>query len=216
VKTLKRIFILVVCMLLVASAAFALVAGSKHDLTAYTGSTLSSCMYCHAPHNTAVGAPLWNKTMTGAAFTNYVLTNPGGVIGAPGTYSLVCLTCHDGTLNIGDTISNGTLVLSGTGNGTVALNAGNLDSGVAFIGTDLRSSHPVGVDYNAARAGLKAIDGAGANPIVTTGKRWQVYGAAAPFKVECSSCHNPHNEIAGTKMLKDVLATICSDCHANK
>ncbi len=68
------------------------------------------CVYCHTPHgaNDVVQAPLWNHTATQASYTLYselgTVTLTGNVTN-PGTNSLTCLSCHDGTVAV-DSIIN--------------------------------------------------------------------------------------------------------------
>jgi len=217
---MKKTLILVVVMLFVATSAFAGIVGSKHDLRAapYIGATMSACQYCHTPHNpVAAAAPLWNKTLPAGPYTMYVLTNPGGNIGAaPGSASLTCLTCHDGTLNIGDVVTGTSDVITDAGG---VLDANGLLTSGANLTTDLRTTHPIGVVYDTGRAYLTAIDGAaapnGVDQYVRDGKKWKIYGGSEDVgTVECASCHNPHNTTAGqTPFLKDTKNTMCTDCH---
>lgn len=66
------------------------------------------CVYCHTPHgaNTTISAPLWNRTNKTNSYTTYdkPLTS-GQTPTQPGVNSLVCLSCHDGTVAI-DSIIN--------------------------------------------------------------------------------------------------------------
>src|SRR5512138_947058 len=66
-----------------ASASFAGIVGSKHDLSTAglgddnllnksAGSSSQICIYCHAPHNAAKSLPLWNRNNpVGTSFTLY-------------------------------------------------------------------------------------------------------------------------------------------------
>ena len=66
------------------------------------------CVYCHTPHgaNTQIKAPIWNRTINTGQYIIYdklrTLNRP---IGQPGSNSLTCLSCHDGTIAI-DSIIN--------------------------------------------------------------------------------------------------------------
>jgi predicted CXXCH cytochrome family protein len=214
---MKKILILVVLMAFAASAAFGAIAGSDHDLSALGASTMSSCQYCHTPHNalTSVDAPLWNKTLTTATFTYYGTTAAGSDPGDPGAASRICLTCHDGTLSMGDVITGSSTILTGAN-----ITAGKLSGGDNFVGTDLTDTHPVGVVYDSTLA--SGIAGLSSTVSTTTGqvngKLWKIYGGGnGTGKVECGSCHDPHNQTAGQQpFLKSTLSTICSDCHTSK
>ncbi len=66
------------------------------------------CVYCHTPHggNRTISAPLWNRTNTN---TSYILYNKpltsGQAPTQPGVNSVVCLSCHDGTVGIDSVIN---------------------------------------------------------------------------------------------------------------
>jgi len=68
------------------------------------------CVYCHTPHgaNTqaaVASAPLWNRTYSAATYTTYSSATLTGSVSGPGVASLVCLSCHDGTVAV-DSIIN--------------------------------------------------------------------------------------------------------------
>jgi hypothetical protein len=134
------------------------------------------CVYCHTPHgaNSSINAPLWNHTLNSSGFTPYQ-TNTGQT-GNPGMSSLMCLSCHDGTVAIDSIInmpgSGGYNPANATGTGDIAfldswngpMNNGHAtlatcgsftgchgDTAADFdafvIGKDLRNDHPVGVNF---------------------------------------------------------------------
>ena len=68
------------------------------------------CVYCHTPHgaNQTLKAPLWNRTMPTTPYTTYAALGTSTItqpITSPGTNSLTCLSCHDGTIAV-DSIIN--------------------------------------------------------------------------------------------------------------
>ncbi len=72
------------------------------------------CVYCHTPHggNAGVQAPLWNRTINITSYTVYSGTLASGqTVTQPGASSLMCLSCHDGTIAI-DSVIN----MPGSGN----------------------------------------------------------------------------------------------------
>lgn len=174
---------------------------SPHDFTAsnpvstYAGLATNMCESCHAPHE-AIGAaygPLWNHTLnTGAnAYTMYGTTIAGNgptTAGAPGTASLRCLGCHDGTLNIDQ---------FGGSAGTVDI-TGEYVSSKANVTTDLTDDHPVGYNIPFGGTGWQTAIGATAR--------------AYAGDVECASCHDPHGVASyGVHFLR--AADFCTDCH---
>ncbi len=225
---MKKILAITAALILVTSgAAYAVIAGSSHDMTTYTGDTMSSCQYCHTPHHAVVGAgtaPLWNRSLPSASYTVYGggSTLSGTTVNQPGVNSKTCLSCHDGTVALGDVAVGTDDTLSGTTPDGYTLAAGGfLQGGIDYFGTNLTREHPVGVAYDTAvtSAGLNSsvvFNGAGTVGVVAS--KWRIYGSAiGTARVECGSCHDPHNTTAGqTPFLRNTKSTMCSDCHSAK
>ncbi len=205
-----------IALLLGSTAAMAGIAESKHNLS--TGNAGADdngriCVYCHTPHaaNTAMtGAPLWNKPLpTTAAFAMYGQTIAGTqTADAPSMVSLACLSCHDGSSAL-----NAVINAPGTGAGNGAIgNAGTM-SGIAAIGADdLTNDHPISIDYIPGRASLVPVD----TPL--TGDGWGAYTTVGQLlrngKVECGSCHDPHEKQHGTFLRNsNVGSKLCLTCH---
>jgi len=110
---------------------------------------------------------------------------------------------------------------AGPGSGTNPANLGDLKVGgtgftnnMALIGTDLRDDHPVSMIYASAKsygtggvigtdshaAGFRGATG-GTKPVVVNGSiTLPLYGTTdvTTAKVECASCHDPHEERSKT------------------
>ncbi len=169
-----------------ASTSYAAISGSTHDMRTRTG-TKGACQYCHAPHlwtasNVGAVAPLWNRNSSGTI-----------VLRASATLSDItraCLSCHDGTTQLGAMVNN-----PDTGLTAVV-------PGAASTGLDLTNDHPVDVAFPAA--GAYQVPGA-------------AYGiTAAGQAMRCTSCHDVHNEVTGaTPFFVVNIATtdICGACH---
>ncbi|TAL25583.1 MAG: cytochrome C [Nitrospirae bacterium] len=214
---MKKILLLIVAMVLVASTAFAwTVVGSRHDLSsANVGGQV--CVFCHTPHNANTSAgPLWSHSTSIATFTLYTSATLDNAIGQPSGMSKACMGCHDGTVGVG-VISNGRTKgwFATTGHDGAASYASGgaiLNTNAAYIGTDLRDDHPVSIEYSAvADTGLRAPTGdTVVNGLVTL----QLYGAGPTYKVECASCHNVHNNTAVPFLrTSNSNSQICTTCH---
>lgn len=96
------------------------------------------CVFCHTPHNANPAAPLWNQTLSsaGSTYQPYTSTTLTASVGLPSGGSKLCLSCHDGTIAIGNTINNGKLAMQG-------VNAQGQLTGASNLGTDLRNDHPI-------------------------------------------------------------------------
>lgn len=177
------------------------------------------CVFCHTPHGsvTAAPAPLWNRAIdSGAGYVPYTSTSLdaeyiGGVLGAPGASSKLCLSCHDGTLAIGQ-VSNapgsGVGVLPPSDNIAMTAGAGSpIGAGAGAttgftrrLGSDLRNDHPISVTYNST---LATRDGELRTPPYSSGATLIVDNRTPSTKrpklpldaanqVQCSTCHEPH------------------------
>lgn len=158
------------------NAAFAGVAGSKHDLGsggasqyAGTAGTAEICVFCHTPHgsDTSAPVPLWNKALPASgSFTAYGSLGTStydATQGDIGSVSLACLSCHDGAQAMDSMIN-----APGSGNynaaGASAYSLATMNgSPVPNLGTDLRNDHPISMPY---AGGLKA---AGTSWVAGTG-----------------------------------------------
>lgn len=216
------------------------VRGTRHNLStsgtgsthAGTGGTSEVCVFCHTPHgatqadqgSTAMRAPLWNRRVpAGTTYTPYTSSTmdaqsiTDGFNNQPGGSSKLCLSCHDGTLAIGNVnVLNGqanvSIPMTGTGaGGTMPPGQGTTTGFTRFLGTDLRNDHPISVTFNAA---LAARDGELRSPDAQ--QRWPagsgtVLGLRSPGvkpllpleptgsgasgsngQVQCATCHDPH------------------------
>jgi len=210
----------VVTMMFMATSAFAGIVMSKHDLTKGSATTvgwaaagISACAFCHTPHNavSAANIPLWNRSIVNTAYTLYSnAATSFGTSGSagPGVGSKTCLSCHDGTLSLGDVAvttdatTNGATAIANRVNAAGFLVAGNS----ALIGSDLSNDHPIGMTYDStsATAGLVAQSTA-----ETAKARFYAN------KMECGTCHDPHNT-TNIKFLRMTPSTLCTDCHGSK
>ncbi len=189
------------------------------------------CAPCHAPHTysyvkngssftstlggsptgTPVNAPLWNHTMSTANYQTYTGYNMKAVVGQPDGATKLCLSCHDGTVALSyyrTFPSNGQ-----TSTTTMA----TVNNGASLLGTDLRNEHPVSFVYNAA---LASADGKLFDPTTTvSGLPGGGYIDGdlldANHELQCTSCHDPHNNSGAPHMLvkSNTASALCLTCH---
>lgn len=213
---MKKILLLTVAMVLVASVAFgATIVGSRHDLSTANQANGQVCVFCHTPHNANTSAgPLWSHSTSQATFSIYTSATLNGTISQPSGTSKACMGCHDGTVGVG-VISNGRSAgsYSVTGHdGASSYAVGAKLSGGALLGTDLRDDHPVSITYrNDLDAELRAPTGA---TVVNGGNTLQLYGTASPYTVECASCHSVHtNTNVPFLRISNTNSALCTTCH---
>lgn len=126
------------------------------------------CVFCHTPHGGSTSTkPLWNRKVAGAGYTqSYVLYDSStldakqvqGSLQQPGGSSKLCLSCHDGTVAIGNVnVLNGldksgqakTVSTIDTGAVSTMPTGSGADTGFTRnLGTDLTNDHPISISYN--------------------------------------------------------------------
>src|SRR5579864_7324951 len=182
-----------------------------HNLSLPSGASVYSqgslgCTFCHAPHSGLGGnTPLWNQKLSTQTYTPYnssTYHQQGNTQPTLGVTSSLCLSCHDGTVAVGQSAAYGPLPVTGT-----------LKSADSF-GTTLTGSHPFSLvtplkDAPSLHSSLVA-QGKTADP---TGAVKLVNGS-----VECTSCHDPHvqniDKVAQNFLVRDSSnAQMCLACH---
>lgn len=175
--------------------AFADIKGSKHDFSQAPWSGGDLCSPCHVPHRDEIpkAAPLWDPK----ADLNRVFGTPLTSEARPGAGTLSCLRCHDGTV-ARDTFGRGT---AGVPHPRFV---NSLHPGFHAAGLDA-SNHPVGVPYPQFDEDYR--------PITFVTARGQVVLPAG--RVECVSCHDPHNMAGLPYMLvvSNARSALCLTCH---
>lgn len=247
IRFLKIGLVMVLGMGVLASSVHAAtkIANTKHNLSNWgqysvkaSGTTLRDtevCIFCHAPHNAdSVEAPLWNRNDTTASFimatTQYVKAGQAGVDPQPTTISKKCLSCHDGSIAIGDIRNGGTIAMAVSSkldvDGSLKDDASNPFG--SANGYDLRGGHVISFNYNSFYT----------NPGLPPARQasFKAWGAisdadkATMFdrngKMQCHTCHDPHTDRCndGSKTIgKDPLwrkacdagknDSVCKTCH---
>ena len=194
---MKKLFIVSAAILVAAGLSQAQITGSLHDFSGDSwNGTGQICVVCHTPHTQAAFVkPLWNRTPSSATYTPYGTTTLGTAAGTPAGSSLVCLSCHDGTVGLGN--------FGGTTGDTT------LVTGIYNIGTDLRNDHPISVTYTAdATHALRAT-----TTELKTG--FTIAQALEGGQVQCGTCHAVHNESDEDKLLHstNTASALCLKCH---
>ena len=178
---------------------------SKHNLSATGPGTIKAtseseiCIFCHTPHNSSPRKPLWNRLDPGLTYAPYNSSTTQGNPGQPDRASLLCLSCHDGTIALGNVLSRSTDILF-TGGITT------LPPGTTNLTIDLSDDHPVSFLYD---QNLSTNDGELVDPSTLTG----------PVKLdnnymECTSCHDPHkNNFTDFLVVTNQNSDLCLYCH---
>jgi len=198
-----RVILLSTC-LLVASGVFAvgLVSDTVHNLSVSGPGPVKSltedriCIYCHIPHSATTDAPLWNRLSSGG-YINYQSSTSDASPGQLGAASVRCLSCHDGTIALGDLANSRTGIIDNLSSTTL--------NGRSGLGTDLSDDHPISIIYD---SGLSAKDPDLVHPA-------NVDLPLPGGELHCTSCHDAHDNTIPPFLHKSPLyGELCITCHS--
>jgi len=215
------------------------IAGTAHDFTTTSSSPVGLCTFCHTPHKSISTALLWNHDLSTATFSWDIPKTTAGTdfpTFKGDTYkgaTAKCLSCHDGSVAVGDIA----WFQEGRPGRLDNRTHGAGDTFNVGFGGNMAGNHPVAMPYpyqqvastyNGVTTGSAATltewqsdpttlgirlfsdDGSGnisAGPVV------------AQAGLECSSCHDPHNKAAVEDLFLRGMLTgndtsyICLKCH---
>ncbi len=216
--------------------------GSKHDMTslnaragvqAMTGLAFNdyrdACIYCHIPDSVRSQAGYapdnqqitnWNRFMPDGDIQLYKSETLRGKVGDLGAESLICLSCHDGTMAI-DMVVNKPPGWTSKDEAPLHMKldkGGGLDRCTqchdgttahkmdhVAVGRSLMDDHPVGIRYPGA------FDDPDFNRPSSDGRLR--YGVRLfRNQVECATCHDVHNPDV-VPFLRAEQRLLCTTCH---
>jgi len=191
-----RRFANVLCAIVLTSFGMAI---SSSKLAAETnphlriGVAAGACQSCHASIGSSPQPePRWQRAASQGprAFNASATFDGARTRSGPGSASLVCLSCHDGTVS------------------------GSVHAQRRSLGNDLSDDHPIGFVYDAA---LAAEDGGLHDPGITPSG---LGGSIAQDllvngRLECTSCHDPHQSTGERPYLRlsNLGSRLCLTCH---
>lgn len=218
----KAILLAMIYSLVAAATAMATIEESRHNLSdwglymykAQAGETTEVCIFCHTPHNAVKTYPLWNRNAPATvSFDFYSSANfnmsPGGgrtnIEFTPGSISLLCMSCHDGSTGLFTAVANK------FGETATFITTDDSLGGYAAIGEDpeeLRNDHPVNFQYiQASDANYFRTQADAQNQGI------KFFGSTGNY-VECASCHDPHRKETGKFLRKaNTSSNLCQSCH---
>ncbi len=200
-----RIYSIIIILIIPVLSLAQTVVSTIHNLSITSPGTVKAstesevCVFCHTPHSSRPVAPLWNKDDPGSVYTLYNSSTLQAVPGQPDGSAILCLSCHDGTIALGNLVSRTTDVNFSGGITTMPTGGANLT-------TDLSDDHPVSFSYTPT---LATTDGQLKDPSAITSPVELENG-----KVQCVSCHDPHKN-SYTKFLvaSNQYSDLCLRCH---
>ena len=190
------------------------IVNTKHNLSLSGPGTIKAtseeriCVFCHTPHNANPQTPLWNKNIEGVNYDQYTpytsstMVNPYASQIRPTGSSRLCLSCHDGTLALGDVkLPTAPIYVPVAGQTTVP--GGMPHSSPSYFGTSLANHHPISFSYYSSFPNPELA------PTPPPGLLF--YGNGI---IQCNTCHDPHDN-SNKKFLavNNVESGLCRLCH---
>ncbi|MEW6117902.1 MAG: cytochrome c3 family protein [Nitrospirota bacterium] len=163
------------------------------------------CVFCHTPHNAAPQTPLWNKNIDPVSYDIYASTTLHVSPSQPTGSSRLCLSCHDGTIALGNVRTP-----SGGIQTTGEITSGRL----SYIGTSLTNDHPISFSYYDATVNHEIAPSPPAG-LLFFGPR---------YLVQCSTCHDAHEDAYRSPdksgrltgkflVMNNRYSALCTQCH---
>jgi predicted CXXCH cytochrome family protein len=201
----RRLAALLVCAALgvMPSEAHADISNTLHNLTpggpgiVKNPDRVGMCRFCHTPHRAAQTLALWNRGLPDQTYDLYESSTLEATPEQPTGSSRLCLSCHDGTIALGN-------VLHAPGQTIAPL--GPLE-GRVLLGTDLSDDHPISFVFD---EDLALRNGELASPFTLLGP----VHLDDEGRVQCTTCHDPHED-AFPKFLVTTIENgeLCISCH---
>ncbi|OGF65149.1 MAG: hypothetical protein A2Y62_18320 [Candidatus Fischerbacteria bacterium RBG_13_37_8] len=195
---------------------------SKHNLSVSgTGQVKAYgeeevCIFCHTPHSGSTEIPLWNRHTSSVesyifAPSQYLASKPPEM---PDGDSKLCLSCHDGTVALGNLIN-----IRGRG-GFISMSYDFLSQRDSYIGTDLSGSHIISIAFDENLIfEWKTIFRK--DCLRLPSRKEILLPPTYPMGekkdgIQCTTCHDPHDDENG-KFLRlgtpDNYSELCQACH---
>jgi predicted CXXCH cytochrome family protein len=206
---MKQVFrtILIALLVFVLSPVFAQsVRDSLHNLSASGPGSVKAqaadriCVFCHISHSATPGSALWGRGNSSAAYIPYSSTTAIAQPGQPTGTSILCLSCHDGTVALGQILNRGNPISMAGGNN-------RMPQGRGLQGTDLTDDHPISFQYS---AGLASQNG----ELETPGAISPVLRLDQNGELQCTTCHDAHSSpFSKLLRLPSIGSQLCVECH---
>jgi predicted CXXCH cytochrome family protein len=168
----------------------------KGEFRAQTESDI--CKFCHTPHIDNPSVPMWNREDPGVVYDLYNSSTLEALPGQPDGTSIMCLSCHDGTIALGNIKSQAADIdFTSTTKRT---------KGKSNLSTDLRDDHPVSFVYDSR---LADSDGELIQPSTISPPVF-----ITDNKVQCTTCHDPHKNVYSDFLVSsNQYSALCNSCH---
>jgi hypothetical protein len=173
------------------------------------------CKFCHIPHSAVAPQQLWAQRLSQTQYQVPEMRQGGPVkmsAPQPDGSSRLCLSCHDGTVALGE--------IGGRPRRIGMAGGDRLSPGrKGYIGTDLSGSHPISfvvpvqdpdLTGESSDMALRPLSAIRADPDILI----DING-----KMQCTTCHDPHSDryyqqdVVPRFWVKPSVQEVCLACH---
>lgn len=218
-KTGILIGLFFIISLLLQTVLAAPISSSRHNLSANGPGPLRAsaeqeiCIFCHGTHMTLPSNPLWNRSEAGDDYIPYSSSTAVALPGQPTGESILCLSCHDGTIALGKVGNRGAPIQMRGGVTTLPSHAYDRPgwprgrSAPGYLGRDLSDDHPISFKYKSSMVSHRS-------ELVDPGSLTGPVKLDAMGELQCTSCHNAHDDTFGYFLvMSNVASALCMTCH---